>query len=94
MFNRYQIDVWHLNNKFGANIQTALDYLILYVDPSIHQEDPSIIVPLLYDAIDIYGDIDGRYSQAIYKFNHGDMSPLFSSLWREKNGAEIVKVKE
>ena len=75
-------DVWHLPNDNNATIQTAVDYIIDQVDPKVHGEDSTDVVPLIIDVMAVYGDPTGRYKQAILTFNHGSSAPLFSQLWQ------------
>ena len=54
------VDLFHLTNKQGGSIQAAIDFVLNHVTPQPGTEDPTELVPLLYTAIEQYGDGDGE----------------------------------
>ena len=86
-------DVWRTANGQGATIQTAVDYVLEYVDPAVEGEEPGDVVDLIVDVMEVYGDPTGKYKKAMVKFNHNSTAPLFSALW-QRAGPKVFAAVE
>ena len=76
------VDVFHLQNAQGGSLQRAIDFVLERVTPQEGTEDPTEFVPLLYTAIDVYGDDDGKYAKGITKFGGNLKQPPFWTIWK------------
>ncbi|KAL1914304.1 uncharacterized protein VTP21DRAFT_9042 [Calcarisporiella thermophila] len=86
------VDIWHKYNKNGANIQTAVDF-VLPMAMKVAKlngrwkspENPARLIPTLYNVISIYGDPTGIYQSAIHKIRNatdgGECNNILH-LWR------------
>jgi len=60
------MDVWSTRSKYGATIQTVVDYT-MGLDPK--REDQSTVFPHVAAAMAAYGDPTGKYRSFLQKYN-------------------------
>jgi hypothetical protein len=77
-----RVDLFHMQNRQGGSIQKAIDFVLENVTPQKGTEDPTEFVPLLYTAIEVYGDEDGKYAKGIVRFGGDLKQPPFWTLWK------------
>ena len=78
---RLGLDLFHITNSQEGNIQKAIDFILRNVTPQVGDEDPTELVPLLYTAIEQYGDPNGEYARGIVKFGGNLQRPPFWTIW-------------
>jgi Alginate lyase len=76
-----KVDLFHMHNSQNGSIEAAINFIIDQVTPQPGTEDPTEFLPILYTAIQQYGDSSGKYAKGIVRFGGDLKNPPFWTLW-------------